>query len=59
MTQEKILTLALTEAIRVWREFKDRAKRLPDNESAKRNEQQKWKEVQELKKMLKKITETK
>ena len=56
MTQEKILTLALTEAIRVWREFKDRAKRLPGNESAKRNEQQKWEEVQELRKMLKKIT---
>ena len=58
MTQEKILTLALEEAIRVWGEFKDRAKRL-DNESAKRNEQQKWKEVQELKKMLKEITEAK
>lgn len=45
MTQEKILTLALREAIRVWGEFKDRAKRLPDNESAKRNEQRKWEEV--------------
>lgn len=59
MTQEKILTLALEEAIRVWGEFKDRAKRLPDNESAKRNEQQKWKEVQELKKMLQAIEEAK
>lgn len=59
MTQEKILTLALREAIRVWGEFKDRAKRLPDNKFAKRNERRKWEEVQELKKMLKKITEAK
>lgn len=59
MTQEKILRLAFRQAVLVWGEHKDRADRLPGNKVAARNEQRKWKEVQELEKMLKEITEAK
>lgn len=59
MTQEKILRLAFRQAVLVWGEFKYRADKLPDNKLAAYKEQQKWKEVQELEKMLKEITEAK
>ncbi len=59
MTQEKILRLAFRQAVLDWGECKDRADRLPGNKLAAYKEQQKWEEVQELEKMLKKITETK
>ncbi len=59
MTQEKILRLAFRQAVLVWGECKDRADRLPGNKVAAYKEQQKWKEVQELEKMLKEITEAK
>lgn len=59
MTQEKILALALAAAIQVWYEHKKRADEFPGNKIAAYKEQQKWKEVQELEKMLKEITEAK
>mgnify|MGYP000109713390 FL=1 len=59
MTQEKILRLAFRQAVLDCGECKDRADRLPGNKVAAYKEQQKWKEVQELEKMLKEITEAK
>lgn len=59
MTQEKILKLAFRQAVLDWGKCKDRADRLPGNQFAAYKEQQKWKEVQELEKMLKEITEAK
>lgn len=59
MTQERILKLAFMKAVLDWGECKDRADRLPGNQFAACREQQKWKEVQELEKMLKEITEAK
>lgn len=59
MTQEKILRLAFRQAVLDWGECKDRADRLPGNKVAAYKEQQKWKDVQELEKMLKEITEDK
>lgn len=59
MTQEKILRLAFRQAVLDWGECKVRADRLPGNKVAAYKEQQKWKEVQELEKMLKEITEAK
>lgn len=59
MTQERILRLAFRQAVLDWGEHKYRADRLPGNKVAACKEQQKWKEVQELGKMLKEITEAK
>lgn len=59
MTQEKILRLAFRQAVLDWGKYKAGAGRLPGNKIAARNEQQKWKEVQELEKMLKEITKAK
>lgn len=59
MTQEKILRLAFRQAVLDWGEERYIADRLPGNKFAAYKEQQKWKEVQELEKMLKEITEAK
>lgn len=59
MTQERILKLAFMKAVIDWGVCKDRADRLPGNKVAAYKEQQKRKEVQELEKMLKEITEAK
>lgn len=59
MTQEKILKLAFRQAVLDWGKHKDRADSLPGNKVAAYKEQQKWKEVKELEKMLKEITEAK
>lgn len=59
MTQERILKLAFMKAVLDWGEEKYIADRLPGNKVAAYKEQQKWKEVQELEKMLKEITEAK
>lgn len=57
MTQERILRLAFIQAVLDWGEHKYIADRLPGNSFAAYKEQQKRKEVQELEKMLKEITE--